>query len=162
MIGLIYFTLATIALLSACYVVLSRHTLYGALSLVVTMLCLAGIYLLMQAPFVALVQVLVYAGAVMVLFLYVIMLLNPRETEPIIENPTARRWARVLFSLFLFLTLLWLGLLYSSAEISVVWETVPVKAIAARLLTDFLLPFELTSVLLLVAIIGAVLIARRD
>jgi NADH-quinone oxidoreductase subunit J len=160
--NLIYFALATVAILSACCVVLSRHTIYCALSLVVTMLALAGIFLLIQSPFVAVIQVLVYAGAVMVLFLYVIMLINPRHTEPIIGNPLARRWARILFFTFLMLVCGWLGLLYSAEDVRGPWELVSVKTIATRLLTDFLLPFELTSVLLLVAILGAVLIARRD
>jgi len=162
MLSLIYFALATVAILSACCVVLSRNTIYCALSLVVTMLALAGIFLLIQSPFVAVIQVLVYAGAVMVLFLYVIMLINPRQPEPIIGNPLVRRWAQILFFTFLLLVCGWLGLLYSAEEVRGPWELVSVKTIATRLLTDFLLPFELTSVLLLVAILGAVLIARRD
>jgi NADH:ubiquinone oxidoreductase subunit 6 (subunit J) len=127
------------------------------------MLCLAGIYLVIQAPFVALIQVLVYAGAIMVLFLYVIMLLNPRQAEPIVASVIVRRfWARLLFLLLFFLISAWLWLIYSPAKAQTQWESVPVKTIATRLLTDFLLPFELTSVLLLVAIVGAVLIARRN
>jgi len=161
---LIYLFLATGSIVAALGVVFLRNTIYGALSLVVTMLCLAGVYLLVNAPFVALIQVLVYAGAIMVLFLYVIMLLNPRRLEPIVQNVIERRFWLVLLFLGFFVPLIvtWLWRLYGTMERPERWELVPVKSLATRLLTDFLLPFELTSVLLLVAIIGAVLIAKRD
>jgi len=164
MLNIIYFALVLGAIISAGGVVFLSNTVYCALSLVVTMLCLAGIYLVIHAPFVALIQVLVYAGAVMVLFLYVIMLLNPRRAEPIVGTVIERRiWVVILFvAIFLPLTVVWLWRLYPMLEKPAYWDVVPVVSVATRLLTDLLLPFELTSVLLLVAIVGAVLIAKRD
>lgn len=160
---LIYATLCVLAITSAILVVTLSNTVYCALSLVVTMLCLAGIFLLIQAPFVALIQVLVYTGAIMVLFLYVIMLLNPRKMEPVAEIVIARRGVAFLLAAAFFLL--------AAASVFPVpraiargfrFEVVGIKTLAADLLTEYLLPFELTSVLLLVAIVGAVLIARRN
>jgi len=160
---LIYSILAVVAVISAAFVAFSRKAVYGALSLVVTMLCLAGIFLVIQSPFVAMIQILVYAGAIMVLFLYVIMLLNPRQTDPPAEAVIARRGTAILLVVFfLALTIGFIWRVYSALPRGFQFKAVAVKAIAKALLTDYLLPFELTSVLLLVAIVGAVLIAKRN
>jgi NADH-quinone oxidoreductase subunit J len=160
---ILYAILFTTALLSALLVVVTRNTVYCALALIVTMISLAGIFLLMHAPFVALIQVFVYAGAIMVLFLYVIMLINPRQ-----EYPTEMlvRWRRVIVSLlgaiFILLTTAWLANGFSRVEIGYPLESAQIKEIVGKMLLYYLLPFELTSVLLLIAILGAVVIARRD
>ena len=160
---ILYAILFTTALLSAFLVVITRNTVYCALALIVTMISLAGIFLLMHAPFVALIQVFVYAGAIMVLFLYVIMLINPRQ-----EYPTEMlvRWRRVIVSLlgaiFILLTSAWLGNTFSRIEIDYTLQAADIKDMVGKMLLYYLLPFELTSVLLLIAIIGAVIIARRD
>jgi len=158
-----YYSFAVVAMLSALGVVFSTRPVYCLLSLVVTMLSLAGIFVIIQSPFVALVQVLVYAGAILVLFLYVIMLINPRQIEPIVEIVITRRLSAVLLALMFFL--LTLGTLlrfHGAVPKDVNLTTFGVKDIAARMLTDYMLPFELTSVLLLIAIIGAVVIVRRN
>jgi len=160
---LIYSILAVVAVISATFVAFSRKAVYCALWLVVTMLCLAGIFLVIQSPFVAMIQILVYAGAIMVLFLYVIMLLNPRQTEPLAEIVIARRGTAILLVLFfLALTVGFMWRAYSVLPKGFQFKAIAVKDIAKALLTDYLLPFELTSVLLLVAIVGAVLIAKRN
>lgn len=159
----LYAALFAVAVTSAVLVISLRNTIYCALSLVVTMLCLAGIFLLIQAPFVALIQVLVYAGAIMVLFLYVIMLLNPRRMEPITEIVIARRGlAFLLVSVFFLLITAWIFRISPEIAMDFQFETVGIRTLATHLLTDYLLPFELTSVLLLVAIVGAILIAKRN
>jgi len=157
-----YSFLFALAVMSAGFVAFSRKAIYCALALVVTMLSLAGIFLLIQAPFVALIQVLVYAGAVMVLFLYVIMLINPRVIEQVtVVAITRRGWAAFAGAAFLLLVFGWGLSLWTTMAAAPPPRAVDVKEIATLLLTDYLLLFEVTSVLLLVAIIGAVLIARR-
>src|SRR5262249_56133381 len=79
---LIFFVLAALAIIGAISLVLQKHPIHSALSLIVVMVCLAGLYLLMGAEFVAAVQIIVYGGAIMVLFIFVIMLLNAGEEEP--------------------------------------------------------------------------------
>ena len=138
-----------------------RHPINSALSLIAVMAALAGEYLLLGAEFVAAVQVIVYAGAVMVLFVFVIMLLNAGEEEE-------TKGSRVALLLGV------PGVLIGS--VLVAWvvlrssgtETVPIGAlpgppteIAQLLFHDFLLPFEVTSVLILIAIMGAVVLATK-
>ncbi len=134
-----------------------RHPINSALSLVVVMGSLAGEYLLLGAEFVAAVQVIVYAGAIMVLFVFVIMLLNAGE-----EERTRGSRIAVLFGIP--------GLLVGSVLIA--WVLIahsgtqpvlpgPPREIAMLLFHDFLLPFEVTSVLVLIAIMGAVVLAAR-
>jgi NADH-quinone oxidoreductase subunit J len=138
-----------------------RHPINSALSLIAVMAALAGEYLLLGAEFVAAVQVIVYAGAVMVLFVFVIMLLNAGEEEQ-------TNGSRVAFLLGVpgMLTggvlVAWVVLRQSGSE------TVPIGALPGRptdiaqlLFHDFLLPFEVTSVLILIAIMGAVVLASK-
>ena len=148
--------------------VFGRNPLYAALSLVVSLTCVAGLYLLLAAHLVAVMQVLVYVGAVMVLFLFVIMLLNLSHDE---LGPPRITFAKVLGTLAaggLFAGLAWrrwldppLGAgvdLGAPAQEGFGW----VSRVATRLFSDFLVPFELLSVFLLVAIMGAVILARRE
>jgi NADH-quinone oxidoreductase subunit J len=138
-----------------------RHPINSALSLIAVMAALAGEYLLLGAEFVAAVQVIVYAGAVMVLFVFVIMLLNAGEEE---ETKGSR--VALLFGvpgmLIASVLMAWVVLRHTWSE------TVPIGAlpghptdIAQLLFHDFLLPFEVTSVLILIAIMGAVVLASK-
>src|SRR5882672_5942522 len=133
-------------------VVFHRNPMSSAIYLVITMLCLAGLYALLTGPFVAVIQVLVYAGAVMVLMLFVIMMLNLREE-------TLQREGSLL-------TWLIAGLIGLVLVVAVVppFPRTPfgtIEEVGSKLFTVYMLPFELTSVLLLVAIIGAVILAKR-
>jgi NADH-quinone oxidoreductase subunit J len=140
-------------------VVTHRDPMSSAIYLVVAMLCLSGLYALLHGAFVAVIQVLVYAGAVMVLMLFVIMMLNLR-TETLQREGSGFTW--LLAAL--------LGAVIMVAVIPPFPRT-PVGAAAAtfgsieevgqKLFTVYMLPFELTSVLLLIAIIGAVILAKR-
>jgi NADH-quinone oxidoreductase subunit J len=138
-----------------------RHPINSALSLIAVMAALAGEYLLLGAEFVAAVQVIVYAGAIMVLFVFVIMLLNAG-----IEEETKGSRVAILFGVPGVLTssvlMAWVVVRHS------VTESVPIGAlpghptdIAQLLFHDFLLPFEVTSVLILIAIMGAVVLASK-
>jgi len=165
---MIYVILAAIAILSALFVAFSRNPVYCVISLVVTMLSLAGIFLIIQAPFVALIQVLVYAGAIMVLFLYVVMLINPRPTDVPVELYPVQRGGGLIgvIALAVFFLLIcgsWVWYVYRTIPpMGFEFASFSVSVITTRLMNDYLLPFELTSVLLLVAIVGAVLIAKRN
>lgn len=159
-----YIVLAIVAVAGSVAVVLTRDTVHSAMALIGVMLSLAGLFLLMRQEFVAAIQVIVYAGAIMVLFLFVIMLLNMREKETL---PWHLRGVRLWGGLVSFAMLLLLAVgtyvFWPAAEMA---KAVPgpgftVGDIARVLLSKYLLPFELTSVLLLVAIIGAVVMARR-
>src|ERR1700691_4058281 len=138
-----------------------RHPINSALSLIAVMAALAGEYLLLGAEFVAAVQVIVYAGAIMVLFVFVIMLLNAGEEE---ETKGSR--VAILLGVPGILTgsvlIAWVVLRHSGTEAVAIGALPgPRVDIAELLFHDFLLPFEVTSVLILIAIMGAVVLASR-
>ncbi|MGD0569633.1 MAG: NADH-quinone oxidoreductase subunit J [Candidatus Sulfotelmatobacter sp.] len=138
-----------------------RHPINSALSLIAVMAALAGEYLLLGAEFVAAVQVIVYAGAVMVLFVFVIMLLNAG-----VEEETKGSRVAILLGVPGMLTgsvlVAWVVLRQAGTEVVAVGALPgPPKDIAQLLFHDFLLPFEVTSVLILIAIMGAVVLASK-
>jgi NADH-quinone oxidoreductase subunit J len=156
--------LALVASISGLLVVVQRHALYSALFLIITMGSLAGLYILLEAHFVWAVQVLVYAGAIMVLFLFVIMLLNlPREETPWAPRDLRRILGAVALSVVLLVELtLVVGRRLSLAPPASIPEGFGTTQMVGRLLfTDFLFPFEITSVILLVAIVGAMVLAKK-
>ncbi len=169
----LFVILGGLALISGILVVFQRNPLYSALFLILTFLAMAGLYLVLGAEFIALVQVLVNAGAVMVLFLLVIMLINP-EKEKVEAWKGHRRQKFYGFLLVAFLApLIGLGistpLLYDAPQFGARGNYSPQMAekarntvdVASLLFTKYVLPFEITSVLLLVAIVGVVYLARH-
>jgi NADH-quinone oxidoreductase subunit J len=159
----LFLLFATIAIIGAANLLRQRHPIYSALSLVAVMGALAALYLLLGAEFIAAVQVIVYAGAIMVLFIFTLMLLNVEE-----EAATGRsRMARYLGLPLLFLLLLQMAVMlrqeYPMAMVSQVGSHAAnnVKQVGDLLFNQYVLPFEVTSVLILVAIMGAVVLARR-
>jgi NADH-quinone oxidoreductase subunit J len=162
---LVTFLILAILLVSTAMAVVLHHSpVYSALALVVLMSLLAVYFLFLDAHMIGALQIIVYAGAVMVLFLFVIMLLNLHaETRDFQRREV---WtAAGVFSL-LFVGGLSFFLLRGRGELSASQEPLAegfgtVRALSERLFTDFLLPFEITSVLLLVAAVGAVVLARR-
>jgi len=161
---LLFSGLATLALVCGFLVIVQRHAVYSALFLILTMGALAGLYILLEAHFVWAVQVLVYAGAIMVLFLFVIMLLNV-TTE---EVPWARRdLGRIGLALLLAVVLLGelLVMLFSGTGTATARPVSPgfgtTETVGRLLFTRFLLPFEITSVILLIAIVGAMVLAKK-
>ncbi len=159
---LVFLVLAVIAIASAAAMLLSRNTVYSALFLILNFLAIAVIYLTLGAPFVALAQITVYAGAIMVLFLFVIMMLGAeklQEKEPV-------RWQRPL-AIVLGLALVIEGVYALLTRIGTQMMSNPAsealanpKAIGNLLYTQYSLPFEITSIILLVAAIGAVVLTR--
>ncbi|MDP3181806.1 MAG: NADH-quinone oxidoreductase subunit J [Desulfobaccales bacterium] len=159
---ILFFILAGVALVSGVLVVFQRHPLRSALWLIVNFFAVAGLYLLAHAEFIAAIQIIVYAGAIMVLFLFVIMLLNLRLPEAVGKFPHIGQ--KILGIALAGFTALILIYGFSLAKLPPAKEAAPglgnTEAIAKSLFTDYLLPFEVTSVLLLVAIVGAVVLAK--
>jgi NADH-quinone oxidoreductase subunit J len=162
--SILFLIFAALAVAGALNLLAQKHPIASALSLIVVMGSLAGEYLLLGAEFVAAIQVIVYAGAIMVLFVFVIMLLNAGVEE------TGGRASRVAL-IFGFPAMLLLGILLAWVEVKNNPANTPVgvgsmygsaHAIGAQLFQPFLLPFEITSVLILIAIMGAVVLARRQ
>jgi NADH-quinone oxidoreductase subunit J len=159
---IVFFVLALMAVVGAVSLIFQRHPIHSALSLIVVMVALAGLYLLMGAEFVAAVQIIVYGGAIMVLFVFVIMLLN----AGVEERTNASRLAAIAgVPLAMALTgFLAAAVVRSSDSVQAVSQTgavAPTRALANLLFRDFVYPFELTSFLILVAILGAILLAQR-
>jgi len=159
----VFALLASLMILSALGVVLNRSPIRSALSLVVTLFLLAVMFVSLNAYVVAMLQVIVYAGAIMVLFLFVIMLLNLQEDRPAMARAGVRGAAAVLGSLFLLAAVHFvvhpLGGAPAAAAVPAGFGTI--EQLAENLFTRSLLAFEVTSILLLVAIVGAVVLAKR-
>lgn len=159
----IFIFLAVLAIGSGLGMVLNKNTVNSALFLVLNMVSIAGIYLLLQAQFLALIQILVYAGAIMVLFLFVIMLLN-LDDEQSLFNKIRAKYISAFFLGVITLSLI----LYSLEgvadvlpEISPDMETAgTVEALGDVLYTDYLFAFEMTAILLTAAVVGALMIAQ--
>ena len=161
---IIFFLFAGLAVLGAANLVFQRHPVHSALSLILVMACLAALYLLLGAEFIAAIQIIVYAGAIMVLFLFVIMVLNAGEEERTSLSRLARYVGLPLAGIFLAETAL---LLYrawpNQTQVADPGRFVgSAKKLGTALFQDYLLPFELTGVLILVALLGAVVLAREE
>jgi NADH-quinone oxidoreductase subunit J len=161
--GAVFFYLfAALAVAGALGMVLNvRNTVAGAMSLVLTMVSLGGVYVLLEAYLVGVLQILVYAGAIVVLFLFVVMLLNLRGEEFGRERATFAKILGVAVVGVLLVEFLWL-LPGSFGPAAVLPEGFGgYRAVGLSLFTDWLLAFEVTSLLLLAAMVGAVVLAKR-
>lgn len=158
----LFILVALAAVASALLVVTGKNPVYSVLFLVTTFFCLAVLYVLLGAPFIAALQVIVYAGAIMVLFLFVIMLLNLREPQSWDITGQVRRWLGFAVAAGVLLVALAAvrGVTGSGAPLDA--QMGSAESIGTALYTRFLLPFEVASVLLLVAIIGVVALLKRD
>jgi NADH-quinone oxidoreductase subunit J len=160
---ILFYVLSTIAVLSAFRVVTSNNPVHSVLYLIVTFFAIGCHYLILNAQFLAAVHIIVYAGAIMVLFLYVIMLLNlNKETEP--HKSIASKFAAVIAAGVLMVVMV--GALKGTEQLSnanvMNHEVGLIKNLGVVLFKDFLLPFELSSVLFLSAMVGAVMIGKND
>jgi NADH-quinone oxidoreductase subunit J len=159
----IFIIAAILALAGGIGVIGFREPIRSVLSLVVVMLALSVLFLLLSAQFVFVVQIIVYAGAVMVLFLFVIALLGPAK-ELARGRLRFQSWLSALFVLVL-LVLIWTmlqGVQYRQPDQTDMSIFGTVQSIAVGLFTTYLYPFELTSILLLTAAIGAIYLSRRQ
>jgi NADH-quinone oxidoreductase subunit J len=164
---ILFIILAAVAVASAAGLLISRNAVYAALYLVLNFACVAVFYLLLGAPFIALAQVTVYAGAIMVLFLFVIMLLGADRLPPAQVLPWQRPMAIVLAAIllaeagFLLFQRLQLTVVLANPQASVN-TTAALQTLGKALFTEYLLPFEVTSVLLLVAMVGAIVLTKKE
>lgn len=159
----IFLTLAAISILTALLMVLSKNPVRSVLYLIMTFFAIAGQYILLNAQFLAVVHIIVYAGAIMVLFLFVLMLLNlSKETEP--QKSAMWKLAGGIASGMLLVTLV--GALRGGIEVTipenVTGQVGLVENLGMVLFTDFVVPFEIAGILFLAAMVGAVLVGKRD
>lgn len=160
----LFILLATIATGAAIGMVTSKHAVNSALFLVMNMISLAGVYLLLDAQYLAVIQVLVYAGAIMVLFLFVIMLLNQDSEEGLFEKISFKYLFASLASFVVIAQLLYLVLNYSGYDLALATNSQQigtVESLGKEIYTNYLLPFEVTGILLTAAVVGALVIANR-
>ena len=159
----LFFIFAVVCVAGALNLLLQKHPIYSALSLIVVMGSLALLYLLLGAEFVAAVQIIVYAGAIMVLFVFVIMLLNAGEEERAV-GPNWAAWLGAPAALGIVALIAFFITrgrpVQNGIELGKFMGTT--TEVAKLLFKQFLLPFEVTSVLILIAIMGAVVLARRE
>jgi NADH-quinone oxidoreductase subunit J len=157
----VFFVFAAVAVVFALVVILHRNPVVSALSLVASFFALAVMYVLLEAPFLAALQVIVYAGAIMVLFLFVIMLLNLQHQREETTRPIQQALG------YLFSAAFGIGLVFYLVKYA--WiraeQTTPfnsdARAIGIRLFEAYVFPFEMVSILLLAAIVGALLLSQR-
>ena len=158
---IIFFLFAAIAVIFALVVVLHRNPVVGALSLVASFFALAVMYVLLEAPFVAALQVIVYAGAIMVLFLFVIMLLNLQHVAEPPTRPVQQFLGYTSCAAF------GIGLIYYIVKYAVFVKSpdgpfrADARAIGIRMFEAYVFPFEMVSILLLAAIVGALTLSGK-
>jgi len=164
----LFYVFGTMAVVASLLVIGQRNPIYSVLLLIASFGALSGLYVLLEAPFVAVIQIIVYAGAIMVLFLFVVMLLNAphEETEhdervhPLMQRGPMRFGA--LLAMALMVELVWA---LTSGRETGPFGAAAVSSVAAlgrSLFGPYAFPFEVTSVLILVAMLGAVVLARRE
>ena len=167
--GLYFWIFAVIAILASLGVVGQRNPMYSVLLLIVSFGALSGLYILLNAPFVAAIQIIIYAGAIMVLFLFVVMLLNvPTEDPPkgyhvkMLGGAGPRHFGAVL-AFVLVAELIWaMSHLRLTAMPDNAGANGSVYLIGLKLFREYAFAFEVTSVLILLAMVGAVILARKE
>ncbi|MCA1797042.1 MAG: NADH-quinone oxidoreductase subunit J [Geobacteraceae bacterium] len=163
---LFFYVVAFVAVTSGFLVITCRNPINSGITLVMTFFCLAIFYVTLHAPFMAAIQIMVYAGAIMVLIIFVIMLLN-LGSSVVIRYRHAVTGAVVASGLMLFQVLIILkqgsvNPVPGSVSAEMVESVGHTELIGKALFTDFMLPFEIASILLLVAIVGAIILAKRE
>jgi len=165
----LFYLFAAIAVSASLLVISQQNPIYGVLLLILSFGALSGLYVLLDAPFVALIEIIIYAGAIMVLFLFVVMLLNAPREETEYDERTHRLLRRgpmrlgAVLALALAVELVWALTRRGGESGGFPGGAVSSVSVLGRMLfTDYAFQFEVTSVLILVAMVGAVVLARRD
>jgi NADH-quinone oxidoreductase subunit J len=163
----LFYLFGAIALLAAINVVAQKKVFYSALSLIVCLCAVAALYMILESPFIAAVQIIVYAGAIMVLFVFVIMLLDPFSAAVLRDKRKSLKYLAILLGVVVLAAIYPIIKSYNLAQtprdIDAMGGGVDsVRRLGQVLFNVYLLPFELTSVLILVAIIGVVVLAKRQ
>jgi NADH-quinone oxidoreductase subunit J len=169
--AVVFYALAGLAVVTSALVIGQRNPMYSVMLLIASFGALAGLYIQLAAPFVAVAQIIIYAGAIMVLFLFVVMLLNAPQEDAAewdrvhpLRQPGIARFGSMLGAL-LVVQLAWA--LMRASELSAPFDTAgdelsSVRRVGQVLFTDYMFAFEATSILILVAMVGAVVLARRE
>lgn len=163
--GILFLIFGGIAIISSIVMICHKNTVSSALFLVLTFFCLSVLFLLLNAPFIAALQIIIYAGAIMVMFIFVIMLIPLKKPEALLKKGFHRTISLVL-AILLITELGIIGIMGfgDSSKLQGIAAGKPIHDISnlgETLFTSYLLPFELISVLLLVAIIGAIALTKR-
>lgn len=158
----LFFLVAFMAVASAVYFVFAKNPLYAILSLIITMFSIAGMYILLNAQFLGIVQIIVYAGAIMVLFLYVLMMLNLKKADEG-KKDNILKFIGIFASGLILFGMLKVFIGFKNQQIADIDYSVGLtKNLGKLLFSEYVLPFELASVLILAGIVGAVLIGKKD
>jgi NADH-quinone oxidoreductase subunit J len=164
----LFYVLAVVAVAASALVIGQRSPIYSVMLLIVSFAALAGLYVLLNAPFVAVIQIIIYAGAILVLFLFVVMLLNaPKETgRPLVRLAAGPRRFGIVLAVVFAAELVWAvwhaaGVHEPVGAAASAQAVESVRTIGQVLYTDYAFPFEVTSLLIIVAMVGAVVLAKR-
>ena len=161
---ILFIIVAAIAIASAVYFVVAKNPMYAILSLIVTMFSIAGMYILLNAQFLGIVQIIVYTGAIMVLFLYILMMLNLNKEDES-KKDKLPKFIGIFSVCILFVGMLgaYKGLSGNTTAADNIDHSVGLTKNLGRLLfNEYVLPFELASIIILAGIVGAVLIGKKD
>jgi NADH-quinone oxidoreductase subunit J len=164
---LLFWLLAVMALIASVAMVIQRNPVHSALFLIITLLSLAGLFLLLSAHFLAVIQIIIYAGAIMVLFLFVIMLLDIRRTEAAPSRVKLQKSIGLLLGVVFFVETVLVLRSGAIRDMSAAAATPPgpdfgtAVALGRVLFTTYFFPWQLAAVLLFVALIGAVVLSKR-
>ena len=160
-----FYLLSAVGIVSALLVVTRRNPVISALYLILNFFCLSGLYLTLHAQFIAIIQILVYAGAIMVLFVFVIMLLNLGDERKLIDGLSWKKVVAAGLAFALLMELIYvlgvLGSSYTPINPQRATEIGTAEFVGSQLFTKFLFPFEVTSLILTAAIVGAIVLAKR-
>jgi len=158
-----FYFFGALALVAAISVVAQKRVFYSALSLIVCLFAVGALYLVLEAPFIAAIQVIVYAGAIMVLFLFVIMLLDPFSRTVLRDKKKSLTYLAAILGIGALILLVPILKSHNPAQPDLAGGgTTDVKHLGEVLFNQYLIPFEVTSVLILIAIIGVVVLAKRQ
>ena len=159
----LFFFIALVAVASAVYFVFAKNPLYAILSLIVTFFSIAALYVLLNAQFLGLVQIIVYAGAIMVLFLYVLMMLNLNAKDES-KKHNLLKFTGIISAGIIFVGMIgaYKGVAMTNATTNVDSQIGLTKNLGKLLFNEYVLPFELASILILAGIVGSVLIGKKD
>ncbi len=160
---ILFYLVSAIALLSAGYFVVGRNPLYAILSLIVTFFSIAALYILLNAQFLGIIQIIVYAGAIMVLFIYILMMLNLNKEDESKKHNTNKIFGFLAAGiLFVGMIGAYKGLAGQTLAGDIDYSVGLTKNLGQLLFNEYVLPFEFASILILAGIVGSVLIGKKD
>lgn len=162
MLNYIFYILGGLSVITAIMVISFRNPIYSVLSLIATFFLISGQYLLMNAQFLSIVNIIVYAGAIMVLFLFVLMLLNLNNVNEPLKPITLKTIGVISAGILLLTFLSALTSMYNNEQVLQLSDIGLVKNLGRLLFTEYVVPFEVSSILFIAAMVGSVLIGKKN